>query len=366
MALRFGSIGRSDLLDKRELQPIRPNDSAGLQDKIASMAKSHKTEQNPETAPRLLQKLSQRLFETPAEQSAFLQALLHPQPFLSSILWVGSKPQPSPFETAAPLAWQPDFVDRLAVETRPGRHPLHQRGEFYCLDFSSVFAATVLLSLDRPVQTVIDICAAPGGKSIFAWKALKPQMLISNEVIGKRLGALISNLKRCRIESAYPVSFDPAVLATALPQTADLVLVDAPCSGQSLLAKGEKNPGCFHPVTIGKNANRQKRILANAAQTVAPQGFLAYMTCTYSIEENEQVSEWLLERFPQFQAIEVPGLADYRSHLTSLPCYRMFPQRGLGAGAFTILLQNQDMPDSHTSQEMAQSRLAAFLRTDSN
>ncbi|MEG5173865.1 hypothetical protein [Microcoleus sp. B3-D7] len=79
-----------------------------------------------------------------------------------------------------------------------------------------------------------------------------------------------------------------------MPQTANLVIVDAPCTGQSLLAKGDKAPGCFHHVTINSNANRQKRIFANSAKIVAPQGYLVYMTCTYSTAENEQVSEWLL------------------------------------------------------------------------
>jgi 16S rRNA C967 or C1407 C5-methylase (RsmB/RsmF family) len=136
---------------------------------------------------------------------------------------------------------------------------------------------------------------------------------------------------------------DSEVLAREIPQTADLVLVDAPCTGQSLLAKGGKAPGCFHPVTINSNANRQKRILANSTQVVAPQGYLLYMTCTYSLEENEQVIEWLLHRFPQFQPVSVAHLGKYRSHLTDIPCYRLFPQSGLGAGAFTALLQNTEM-----------------------
>ena len=79
-----------------------------------------------------------------------------------------------------------------------------------------------------------------------------------------------------------------------------MVIVDAPCTGQSLLAKGDKALGCFHPVSINKSASRQKRIMANAAQTVAGGGYLAYMTCTFSTEENEQVGEWLMKQFPQF------------------------------------------------------------------
>ncbi|MGH2414761.1 MAG: RsmB/NOP family class I SAM-dependent RNA methyltransferase, partial [Microcystaceae cyanobacterium] len=64
------------------------------------------------------------------------------------------------------------------------------------------------------------------------------------------------------------------------------------------------------------------------------------MTCIYSPEENEQVSEWFLQRFPSFQPVEVPNLAAYQSHLATVPCYRMWPQTGLGAGAFAVLFQN--------------------------
>ncbi|HCF30180.1 MAG TPA: Fmu (Sun) domain-containing protein, partial [Cyanobacteria bacterium UBA11049] len=91
---------------------------------------------------------------------------------------------------------------------------------------------------------------------------------------------------------------------------------------------------------INKNANRQKRIIANSAQTVAPQGYLAYMTCTYSLEENEQVCEWFLAKFPQFKPIVIPHLAAYQSHLSNIPCYRMWPQNEQGAGAFTVLFKN--------------------------
>ncbi len=285
-------------------------------------------------------KLSQRLFANEAEQIAFCDRLIHPQPLHPCILWRDTKPDNSPFDLEPPLFWQPEFIDRLVLGQQPGKHPLHDQGAFYCLDFSSVFAISSLLLLSSPVERVMDVCAAPGGKSIFAWRALHPHLLLSNEVIGKRTGALISNLKRCRISPSVVLSVDSKILAQEIPNTAQVVLVDAPCSGQSLIAKGGKAPGCFHPVTINNNANRQKRILANSAQLVAGQGYLLYMTCTYSPEENEQVAEWFLERFPHFQAIAVPHLSDYQSHLTRFPAYRLFPQSGLGAGAFTILLQN--------------------------
>ncbi|MBD3883761.1 RsmB/NOP family class I SAM-dependent RNA methyltransferase [Phormidium tenue FACHB-886] len=292
-------------------------------------------------ASKLLLKLSQKLFDDPESQTQFVAALTHPRPFHPCILWTQPKPIELPFQPEPPLAWQPAFVDRLALAEKPGQQPLHQAGYFYCLDFSSVFAVSPLLTIEPPIKQAIDVCASPGGKSLFTWAALHPEQLICNEAIGKRMGALVSNLKRCRVEGAIALNLDPAILADRYPETANLVLVDAPCTGQSLLAKGGKAPGCFHPVSINKNANRQKRILANSAQLVAPQGYLIYMTCAYSPEENEQVSEWFLQRFPQFQPLAVPHLQDWRSHLTELPCYRIFPQSGLGAGAFTILLQKQ-------------------------
>lgn len=299
-----------------------------------------------EKPSNLLLKVARRLFDDADEQAKFIEALVNPKPFSPCILWCQDKPEVSPFAVETPTPWQPEFVDRLQIGEKPGQHPLHQQGYFYCLDFSSVFAASVLLTIHQPVPLVFDMCAAPGGKSVFAWKALKPDLLISNEVIGKRLGMLISNLKRCQIQPSCVVNRDSSIFAKMFAESSNLVLVDAPCTGQSLLAKGEKAPGCFHHTAINKSANRQKRIIANSAQVVAPQGYLVYMTCTYSPEENEQVCEWFLARFPQFQAVEVSHLSKYQSHLTSIPCYRMFPQDGLGAGAFTVLFKNMNEEDA--------------------
>lgn len=292
-----------------------------------------------EKPSNLLLKLSRRLFENLDEQERFVEALINPGFFHPCILWCQDSPE-SPFAVETPTPWQPQFIDRLSLGEKPGKHPLHEKGYFYCLDFSSVFAASTLLTIPGSVRLVFDMCAAPGGKSVFAWKLLQPDLLVSNEVIGKRLGMLISNLKRCHVSPSAVVSRDSSIFAEIIPLSSNLVIVDAPCTGQSLLAKGEKAPGCFHPSAINKSANRQKRIIANSAQIVAPQGYLAYMTCTYSPEENEEVCKWLLERFPQFQAVEIGYLKDYQSHLTTMSCYRMFPQDGLGAGAFTMLLKN--------------------------
>ncbi|MDJ0620280.1 MAG: RsmB/NOP family class I SAM-dependent RNA methyltransferase [Calothrix sp. MO_192.B10] len=295
-----------------------------------------------EKPSNLLLKLTRRLFTDTDEQDKFIHALINPQPFHPCIIWCKNKPKDNPFLLAETISWQPNFIKRLSLQEKPGKHPLHEQGYFYCLDFSSVFAASTLLTINQPINYIVDMCASPGGKGIFAWKLLQPDLLICNEVIGKRLGMLISNLKRCHIQPSLVINRDSSIFAQEIPLSSDLVLIDAPCTGQSLLAKGIKAPGCFHPSSINKSANRQKRIIANSAQIVAPQGYLAYMTCAYSPEENEQVCQWFLKRFPQFKAVEVSHLQPYQSHLTSMHCYRMFPQHGLGAGSFTALFQNTD------------------------
>lgn len=314
----------------------------------------------------LLIKLARNVFDNLESQEKFIEALVYPKLFNPCILWCQDKPDVSPFALETPLPWQPSFVDRLAIGEKPGKHSLHNAGYFYCLDFSSIFAVSTLLTIQMSVKIVVDMCAAPGGKSVFTWRCLQPERLLCNEVIGKRTGMLISNLKRCQIEPSSVISRDSSIVAKAFPKTSSLVMVDAPCTGQSLLAKGDKAPGCFHPTSINKSANRQKRIIANSAQVVAPQGYLAYMTCTYSPEENEQICEWLIERFPQFTPVLIPHLAAYQSHLTSMPCYRMWPQDGLGAGAFTVLFKNNEEGAANQFDLDVLSALGVFKPADTS
>ena len=236
-----------------------------------------------EKSSNLLLKLSRSLFADTAEQEKFIQAVINPQAFNPAILWLQPKPTENPFTVEISVSWQPEFVDRLALESKPGKHSLHQAGHYYCLDFSSIFATSTLLTIPQPIKLISDMCVAPGRKSVFSGKTLNPELLFCNEATGKRMGMLISNLKRCQIQPSAAANVDSKILAEEIPQTANLVIiVDAPCTGQSLLAKGDKAPECFHHVTINSNANRQKRILANSAKIVASQGYIAYMTCTYS------------------------------------------------------------------------------------
>lgn len=249
---------------------------------------------------RHLVKLSQQVFTEECDRTSFIQTLQHPISYPPAILWTRPRPEslPSDLTPLPPLTWQPTWVDRLPLGSRPGAHPLHQSGHFYCLDFSSIFAISVLGAIPTPVTTLVDLCAAPGGKSLYSWRALQPTTLLCNETVRKRVKILIANLKRCGVFQAQVFNLDPALWAEHTPHSAQVVVVDAPCSGQSLLAKGGKVPGCFHPITTNRNANRQKRILAGAAQLVAPGGYLVYTTCTYAPAENEEVGAWPCQGAP--------------------------------------------------------------------
>ncbi|MFN8390249.1 MAG: RsmB/NOP family class I SAM-dependent RNA methyltransferase [Bdellovibrionota bacterium] len=298
-------------------------------------------------------KLRDKLFPSESERQLFEQALDAARAQSPALIWVKDRPQESSFAMLERAAFQPSFVDRVAPDTRAGAHAFHEQGFYYCLDCSSVFEASVTSVISPKPRLVLDMCAAPGGKTVFLSRAFEPELLVANEAIRKRTAQLISNIRRCGI-AARVCSRDPSFFAEQLPAAFDLVLVDAPCSGQSLLARGQKAPGCFHPSTINLCSNRQKRIVANAAASVAAGGYLAYMTCTYSPEENERVVEWLLKKFPQFHPCAVPTLAEFQSQLTEIPCYRLFPQQGLGAGGFTALLKNSEPPseDRPSTEEL--------------
>jgi 16S rRNA C967 or C1407 C5-methylase (RsmB/RsmF family) len=298
-------------------------------------------------------KLAEKLLANTSERALFLTALTEGKSARPALLWMQSSEQvDAPFsvtQNSERPPWQPEFIDALIKQQtdtkqqteRPGKHALHDAGAYYCLDLSSVFEASGCLHLvNNKINRIIDVCASPGGKSLFAARALRPETLICNETIGKRVRALNSNLRRCQI-TATTTSLDPSVLADDHAASADLVLVDAPCSGQSLIARGMDVPGAFHPVTVNQCAGRQKRILAESARLLAPSNStLIYSTCTYSLEENESVIRWFLKRNEAFRAIELPTHTAHQSAHADFPCYRLWPQEGFGAGGFVCALTN--------------------------
>jgi 16S rRNA C967 or C1407 C5-methylase (RsmB/RsmF family) len=290
-----------------------------------------------------VEKVAQVLSEDRVWREEFLGALESGDRGLSAVAWTAGENPGGVYEVHSESpSWLPSWIDVAAKNARPGSLPEHDTGAFYILDLSSTFAVAPLGEIHHLGGLLVDVCAAPGGKGILARRYCQPEALIGNEVIRKRTAQLIANYKRCAIDPALVTSVDPKLLGRLLQAQAQVVVVDAPCSGQSLILKGLAAPGAFHPATIAMNERRQRRILAESSKVVRPGGYLLYATCTFSPEENEQNVEWFLKTFPDFAACEVSVLGAFRSHLSDHATYRLYPQQGFGAGAFCCLLRRCD------------------------
>ena len=199
----------------------------------------------------------------------------------------------SPFCKAAFVVHQPDDL-----KFRPGRHPYHHAGVFYSQEPSASSAAPLLGV--QPGMRVLDMCAAPGGKSSQLAAALQGRgVLVSNEYVAARADILKSNLERMGVSNAVVLNETPARIADALPEFFDRVLVDAPCSGFGIIRKTPdvryKKPDDLFALPV-----IQRAILDNAARYVRPGGTLVYSTCTILPEENEGVSDSFLAEHPDF------------------------------------------------------------------
>lgn len=298
---------------------------------------------------RLL-KIAQKFLSDEFEINRFVEAVEAQNSERPCAVWLRNNPSTKDStrtDEARTVPFLPEFCEVLTSAERSLYRTAHDSGDLYLLDTSSVFDLIALFTLQNRLKdpNVLDLCAAPGGKSILTWRWLKPKLLIANEVSQDRLRAMISNFSRCKISNARLCSISVDKLTARTPAAFDLVLVDAPCSGQSLYAKGEKSPGAFNKLNIEKNAMRQRGILASAARAAKGGGFIVYSTCTYSREENEDVVTWFLKKFPDYTTVEIPSAESFRCRDQAYDghyFYRLLPHQDFGAGGFTVLLQNQN------------------------
>lgn len=316
----------------------------------------------PEGPTAQLERFAAKLGLSPSGQKSFLSALCRGNSGRTALAATPSAPSeytpPFPPERERP-AWVPDGVliprPEEGEDFKPGAHEDYSKGFYYPLDLSSIWETTPLGQLDLP-RRCLDLCASPGGKTILAQIRLHPAFHIANEIHSKRLGIMRSNLARTGFHSLYTQRLRPDQWATIAPESFDLLLVDAPCSGQSLAARGIENPGCFHPSTIKGNAKRQRGILTNAIRTLAPGGHLLYTTCTFAPDENEKTIAYILKRYGNIKAVAVPALEQFQSPLAGFPCYRLLPGSGWGSGGFSCLLEKEG--SSPHLPELAQELLA--------
>ncbi|MBN1776742.1 MAG: RsmF rRNA methyltransferase first C-terminal domain-containing protein [Clostridiales bacterium] len=230
----------------------------------------------------------------------------------------------------------------LAADSAAGGRPLHDCGAYYIQEPSAMLPARLLDA--KPGQTVLDLCAAPGGKSTQLAAMMGGQgTLVCNEVAPARAEALGGNLERMGVRNALAVSACAERLARMWPQLFDSVLADAPCSGEGMFRRHPQTRLEWTADTPAQCARRQLHILTSAAKLLKVGGRLCYSTCTFSEEENEGVIDAFLSSHPIFKPVEysVP-IGGGRELCSQNGCIRLYPHTVRGEGHFTALLQKTD------------------------
>lgn len=226
-------------------------------------------------------------------------------------------------------------------EDRPGRHPFHEAGVYYIQEASAMAPAVYLNA--QPGERVLDLCAAPGGKSTQIGANLKGQgLLVCNEIHPQRAKILSENIERMGIRNALVISHEPAYLAERFPEYFDRIMVDAPCSGEGMFRKNEGAIEEWSPENVEICAKRQEDILESAAAMLCPGGRMVYSTCTFAPEEDEGTINCFLEKHPEFQIEEVKKYPGMSSAMP--PCekaVRLWPHKLEGEGHFLACLRKK-------------------------
>lgn len=229
-----------------------------------------------------------------------------------------------------PVPWAADgfYYDG---EARPGKSPYHEAGAYYIQEPS---AMSVVSLLDpRPGERVLDLCAAPGGKTSHAASLLGGTgLLVSNEIHPARARILSQNVERMGCRETAVTSASPAELIPYFPEYFDCMIVDAPCSGEGMFRRDPAAVSQWTPESPAACAQRQRAILDSAALAVKEGGVLTYSTCTFAKEENEDNVEWFLAAHPEFELVPLE-LPFGRPGVNGLPVRRIYPMDG-GEGHF--------------------------------
>ncbi len=185
---------------------------------------------------------------------------------------------------------------------RVGKHPASRAGLLYSQEPSAMVAVEELNPL--PGERVLDLCAAPGGKSThIAAKLCGEGLLLANEISAQRTAALCENLERMGVKNAVVTNMPPKNLEKHFPLFFDKILVDAPCSGEGMFRRDSEAARCWSAEHVRSCALRQLNILGSAAPMLRGGGTLVYSTCTFSCEENEEVCEKFLKSRPDFTLV---------------------------------------------------------------
>ncbi|MBR2042989.1 MAG: hypothetical protein IJ946_01470 [Clostridia bacterium] len=230
-----------------------------------------------------------------------------------------------------------------------GNHPYHHAGIVYVQEPAAMAPAECLDI--NPDWRILDMCAAPGGKSSQLKNKLGEKgILVSNEIIMNRCKILTGNLERLGLKNCVTTCMDSSFLAASFPNEFDMIMVDAPCSGEGMFRKDDIAIEEWSEENVLKCAERQKEILNNASLCLKDGGYIIYATCTFSLNENEMVVDSFLKEHPDFELLPVnERIAKYTSDGVSFKncycnnlklCRRFYPHKGRGEGQFMALLHS--------------------------
>ena len=229
-----------------------------------------------------------------------------------------------PFALQAGVPWEENGF--YVTEEKPGALAEHFAGLFYGQEPSAMCAAALAAGLK--CERVLDLCAAPGGKTTqLAAQMGGEGILIANEIDGGRAKILSQNIERTGVKNCAVTNAAPAQLAARFFEYFDLVLVDAPCSGEGMFKKEPEALAHWNPGNVALCAARQREILEEAAPMVACGGRLIYSTCTFAEEEDEWQVEAFLCAHPEFILKESK---------------KLYPHRSGGEGHFAALFEKKE------------------------
>lgn len=251
----------------------------------------------------------------------------------------------SPFELT-PIPWTENGF-YYNPEEQPAKHPYYYAGLYYIQEPSAMTPAALL-----PIEEgdrVLDLCAAPGGKTTeLAAKLNGTGVLVSNDISNSRAKALLKNVELAGVRNAIVASEPPEKLANYFEGYFDKILVDAPCSGEGMFRKDSGLIKSWEEYGVEYFSNLQKEIILQAARMLRPGGKMVYSTCTFSPEENEATIAYLKEHCPEFKVLEVPRCEGFgEGHPEWIGsedeelknCVRLWPHKIQGEGHFIALLQ---------------------------
>ncbi|MBR4067205.1 MAG: RsmB/NOP family class I SAM-dependent RNA methyltransferase [Clostridia bacterium] len=231
-----------------------------------------------------------------------------------------------------------------------GAHPLHEAGAYYIQEPSAMTAVSVLAP--KPGERVLDLCAAPGGKSTqIAGMLGGDGLLVCNEPVPSRAKILSRNIERMGVCNALVVSADPDQLCARWHNCFDAILVDAPCSGEGMFRRHPETRLEWSEDSPAGCAARQTRILQAALQMLRPGGRLVYSTCTLNLEENEQVVAGLLNSHPELCAVPFAlPIGSGRELAAPEGMLHLFPHQFKGEGHFVAQLRKADTADANATE----------------